>query len=392
MHSSLRDVNEREYEPILLSVGPYHNRKNALGEMEKYKIHYLKSLLQRRNEISAKRYVDAIRDMVDRARGCYGNTFEIENDDFIEIMVLDGCFIVELFRKFSRSILHPDETTRDPIFVVKWYMNCLWRDLLLFENQLPLFVLQKLFELTKEEGEIDNFYAIAIRSFCSREEPDLDENSLSELPHLLGLFYLAMIPSESSSNGHDTNSKKHQEYHKFIPNATMLDNAGVKFKKTNKRIFDITFNKGVLEIPKLEIQDTTECLFRNLVAYEQHSGNHNLHRVTDYLLFMNCLINTSNDVELLCRCGIIDKLSYTDEKVSSIFNQLGSSIYFESENFYTDIFVNVNKYCSRNYNLEMAKLWHQYFNSTWSFISFLAAVLLLLLTATQTIFAVLSYK
>lgn len=394
VHSSLRNVNKLEYEPILLSVGPYHRKKRALQEMEKYKLHYLKSLLERMNENSVERLVTEMRSMVERARSCYGATFEIDNDDeFIEMMVLDGCFIIELFRKFS-STLSGDEITGDPIFCVKWYMNCLWRDLLLFENQLPLFVLHKLFELTKAEGEVEKFYTIAIRFFIPGETPNIDENSHLEIRHILGLFYKSIVPSTSNStNGLERNSENCQSSRKFIPNASILYEARVEFKATNKNIFEITFNKGVLEIPELEIQDTTECLFRNLIAYEQYSGNHSLHRVTDYLLFMNCLVNTSEDVKILCRHGIIDKNSLTDERVSTIFNQLGLSVYCESENFYyAEIFANMNKYCSRSYNLEMAKLWHQYFNSTWSLVSFLAAVLLLFLTATQTIFAILSYK
>jgi hypothetical protein len=78
-----------------------------------------------------------------------------------------------------------------------------------------------------------------------------------------------------------------------------------------------------------------------------------------------------------------------DEAVSTMFNKLGDGVV---SNFcYADIFRDVNKHCRRRQNVWIAKLRHNYFNSPWALISFLAAAFLLLLALTQTIFSILSY-
>ncbi|KAB1224356.1 hypothetical protein CJ030_MR2G007771 [Morella rubra] len=59
----------------------------------------------------------------------------------------------ELFRMYANKNSRNDS---DPIFQMSWMLPGLKRDLLLLENQLPFFVLTKLFEMTKvtEEDEV----------------------------------------------------------------------------------------------------------------------------------------------------------------------------------------------------------------------------------------------
>ncbi|GMN64745.1 hypothetical protein TIFTF001_033826 [Ficus carica] len=176
--------------------------------------------------------------------------------------------------------------------------------------------------------------------------------------------------------------------------AMALKQVGVKFQRAKHRtaFYDITFSNGVMRIPRLEIYDSTESFFRNLVAYEQHSKQYILQQVGDYLQVMNCLINTSKDVELLRHYRIIDNRIGNDEKASAMFNQLCSGVGFVREMFlYTQMFDEVNKFCNNPWNKRMTKLKNEYFGSTWALISFMAAALLLLLTALQTVYSPLSY-
>ncbi|VVA34120.1 PREDICTED: UPF0481 [Prunus dulcis] len=66
------------------------------------------------------------------------------------MMILDGCFVIELFRKFvvrqTSDEKHVDGN--DPIFRMDCMFQYLCHDLLLLENQLPWFVLQHLYNLT----------------------------------------------------------------------------------------------------------------------------------------------------------------------------------------------------------------------------------------------------
>jgi hypothetical protein len=65
---------------------------------------------------------------------------------FVDMMVMDGCFLLE----WARTWLLPvavDYATNDPVFSVRSYIK-LWptirRDMIAMENQLPLLVLQRL--------------------------------------------------------------------------------------------------------------------------------------------------------------------------------------------------------------------------------------------------------
>lgn len=64
----------------------------------------------------------------------------------IEMMVLDGCFIVELLTKFRDSERREDN---DPIFLMGWMLTMLRRDLMLFENQLSFFIICKLYDINR---------------------------------------------------------------------------------------------------------------------------------------------------------------------------------------------------------------------------------------------------
>ncbi|KAG2726294.1 hypothetical protein I3760_01G106000 [Carya illinoinensis] len=147
----LRDVNENAYTPTLLVIGPYHHGKVGQEFMEEHKLHYLKQMLQR-TEGSVETYITALREMEERARKCYVECISQTPDEFIEMMLLDGCFIIELFRKCARIYLETRDEEYDPIFQTEWMLNSISRDLLLFENQLPFFVLAKLFDMSESNG------------------------------------------------------------------------------------------------------------------------------------------------------------------------------------------------------------------------------------------------
>ncbi|KAK5772772.1 hypothetical protein PVK06_049067 [Gossypium arboreum] len=136
---------------------------------------------------------------------------------------------------------------------------------------------------------------------------------------------------------------------KFIRSATELEGAGISFfgdhiekmKDQNQGIevmFDIMFTKDtkVLKIPTLQVNDCTESLFRNYMAYEQFFPRGKPIYFVDYVVFMNNLINTGKDVQLLCESGVIDNWLGDDEAVALMFNKLRDSIYMMSEDFYYD--------------------------------------------------------
>ncbi|KAI8003415.1 UPF0481 protein [Camellia lanceoleosa] len=211
--------------------------------------------------------------------------------------------------------------------------------------------------------------------------------------HLLGLIHNNWLPSFAGivPNGDGSNKKGNW---RFIPNTIELQEAGVKLVKIEgASLFDIKFEYGVMKIPSLTIEDRTESFLRNLIAYEQYCPDNQLTYITDYVGFMDCLIDSPKDVEILSRRGIIDNWLGNNEVVSTIFSKISDAVTGPTSHFqYADIVNRVNIHCDKRWNRWMAKLNQNYLNSPWALISILAALVLLLLTFTQTVFTVFPRK
>ncbi|KAJ6944213.1 hypothetical protein NC652_009584 [Populus alba x Populus x berolinensis] len=386
--SRLRHVNERAFEPEILSIGPYHRGKDKLKMMEEHKKRYLQELLQRRGESSVERYVEAMSGVEGKARKFYDQSVSLCQDEFVEMLLLDGCFIVELIRKCNNIPGVSGED--DPVFEVPWILSCIETDTMLLENQLPFFVLLKLFTMTSGQSEKD-FFGMALQ-FCQQIFQGLGNRRIpeTECKHLLDMLYHAGYQPPDS-----TESPKEIDWY-FIRNAKELQEAGIKFERrkgSSRLLFDVDFSEnGTIEIPRLKIDDRTESLFRNLDAYEQCSPGKHLY-VTDYITLMDCLISTQEDVQILRHSEIIENELGDDGKVCSLFNNLCRNVTNSQRRHfcYNEVFNRVNEHCNRKRNVWMATLKHDYFNSPWALLSFLAAVVLLLFTLAQTVFTVMSY-
>ncbi|KAM7461046.1 hypothetical protein LguiA_029167 [Lonicera macranthoides] len=304
VHDELRQVNEKAYEPNIIAIGPYHHRNENLKMMEDHKLRYLGHHLQGNNE-KLNRYVLALRALEQDARRCYVETPALDKDEWVKMLLLDGCFIIELVHKFKDKCFRE---TKDPIFKMDWVVKTLQCDLLLFENQLPFFVLCELFDMIEGKGR----------------EKNIPGDLKTLYKHLLGVVYDNWQPSFSE--------ERCDRDVKFIHCVTELRGAGIKFKKSKEsngsesNLFNIKFEEGVLQIPLLTITDATESFLRNLIAYEQCCEGPRSHFVSDYAVFLDCLINSPNDVRVLCRNGIIDNWLGEDEEVSSMFNKLTKSV------------------------------------------------------------------
>ncbi|KAF5465133.1 hypothetical protein F2P56_015164 [Juglans regia] len=131
-----------------------------------------------------------------------------------------------------------------------------------------------------------------------------------------------------------------------IHSATELEEVGVKFKKDEKsNLVSIKFNNGLMEISPLSIEDRTETYLWNLIAYEHYCDPQNgSNYVYNYVCFMDRLIKSPKDVELLCQKGIISNCLGDDEIISAMVNKLAHHVAF-STSIYARTFMNLNMHC-----------------------------------------------
>lgn len=139
------------------------------------------------------------------------------------------------------------------------------------------------------------------------------------------------------------------------------------------------------------MDDFLSSLLANCVAYEQCHKGHSSY-FTTYATFIDCLINTAKDVEYLCDKNIIENYFGTEAEIATFINNLGKEVAFDVHHCYlVNLFDDVYAYHKNNWHVYLATLKYTYFNTPWSFISVVAACVLLFLTILQTLYTVVPY-
>ncbi|EOA25503.1 hypothetical protein CARUB_v10018846mg [Capsella rubella] len=429
---NLKQNDRNSYFPETVSLGPYHHGNRHLRPMDHHKWRAV-NMVMKRNEQGIDMYINAMKELEMRARACYEGPINLNSKEFIKMLILDGCFVLELFRGAYKEngFLELGYDRKDPVFAMRASMHSIQRDMVLLENQLPLFVLNRLLELQLGSRNQTGLVAhLAVRFFdplMPTDEPltKTDQlnleyslatdkafdpfvmNSLGDKSglHCLDAFRRSLLQSTKTERSlpqkrvygglRVVDKRKKQMIHCV----TKLRDGGIKFRKRQSdRFWDIHFTNGYLEIPKLFIHDGTKSLFLNLIAFEQnHIDSSN--DITSYIVFMDNLIDSPEDVGHLRDCGIIEHWLESDSEVADLFNRIGQDTIFDISrdshlfglsNAAKRYYLHNNKYY-RKWNAWKKTLKQKYFDSPWGYISFFAALFLLILTSSQSYFAAYSY-
>ena len=390
--------------------------------MDRHKWRAVHQMLKRKNQ-RIDIYLDAMKELEDKARACYEGPLSLASHEFVEMLVLDGCFILELFRGYVVGFERLGYKRNDPIFAMRSMMYSIRRDMMMIENQIPMFVLDKLMGIQmgdpKKTGLVAELALIFFDPLSPIDEPltarektklktSLQSNNAMAFDplsdqysglHCLDVFRRSLLlkgpegaPRYWFKKWSQGNLVADERKTQLIHCATDLKEAGVKFRKRKTdRFWDIKFNNGVLQIPPLFVHDGTKSLFLNLVAFEQSHLDCS-HTITAYVVFMDNLINNADDVQYLHYRGIIEHWLGNDAEVADMFNHLCQEVVFDiNDSYLSDVSQQVNRHYHKRWNTWRASLKHKYFYNPWAVISFLAAVLLLLLTLSQTFYSVYNY-
>lgn len=292
-------------------------------------------------------------------------------------------------------------------------VQTLTHDLMLLENQIPYFVLQKLFNLISSSKTAFNgvypdmsledyvfwfFDSIPMLRFNYLKvfinNGDGTYNHLLDmLYHVCKVTFVQKLPSKYLYNNWG-----------FTRCATELFKSGFQIVRGhNSTIVDIRFINGKIFFPQVIIDKSSDTVFRNLIALEQ--TNVGRHYVTSYVKLMSTLMRSPEDVNLLERLGIIIK-SDDVEDISTFFKSLCSQVAFvdfcytdlcnEVENYQIPFWRwnRVKGYLSINYiewKESVKDLKRDYFKNKWSSMAFLAASFVILLGIVQTFYTIRAY-
>ncbi|KAG5550464.1 hypothetical protein RHGRI_015435 [Rhododendron griersonianum] len=108
--NDLRELNKSAYIPRIISIGPLHWKEKHLPtpmqDIKKYYAYYLFTrVTERMNSDVQKRKkktellqecVGKMKQCLERAKKFYAEELKLNDDEMVEMMLVDGCFILEL--------------------------------------------------------------------------------------------------------------------------------------------------------------------------------------------------------------------------------------------------------------------------------------------------------
>ncbi|XP_065859749.1 putative UPF0481 protein At3g02645 [Euphorbia lathyris] len=381
-----RELNKKAYTPQVVSIGPFHHGKHELRVMEDHKRRYLVDFLKR-CKINLEEYIGNIQKLEEPLRDSYAEITEHSREEFMEIMAVDGAFLLEYFLKGFSG----DCSSNDRIWHRQRLANDVRFDILMIENQLPFFLLEFLFELLKKSQV---YAGLSLKAIVAKGLMDATGwgwlkvnyimNGDREVKHLVDFIGICLQPSS------DVPLVMRRECESLTtPTISELHRAGVKFKpSSSKCLYDLKFNNGILEIPKITLADNDDIVMRNLQAFEQCHFPYKY--MNDYTCIMDMLINNEEDVELLVQNGIIENWLQDNLAVAAMINDLGNGCIVTSDNFhFAGLSHDLTAYYKKPWNKRKATLKQKYFSNPWTVISVIAAAFLLLLAIIQTVMSTL---
>ncbi|KAK2650719.1 hypothetical protein Ddye_018208 [Dipteronia dyeriana] len=381
----LRKINEEAYTPKLISIGPLHCGRKELMGMENQKKRYWSKFGERVNAQKLEEFKTYMESQEQSIRGNYSVTSKLRNSKYVAMILYDAVFIIELFlRNFYR--------TND--FLLKSPMaNSIIEDLLLLENQVPYFVLNDLYMKAFPSSEGDpSFFDLSLSFFSGMSIFNNVSFSAGEpqVNHFTDFLRGALIMEVQSTV--QSNGRKIYD----LPTATKLNESGLKFKGLEgKCLLDISLEKrkrgkwlpwfevNELQIPRIQIYDDTESMFRNLMALEMFHYPTQTH-ICNYVFLLDYLIDTSKDVDLLVEKEIIVNYMGDNEAIAKLFNTLCQHIILSNSCYY-DISEQIKAHYKYPWNHLKATFKSVYFSNLWTGTATVAATFLLILTVIQTV-------
>ncbi|KAI5558080.1 hypothetical protein BDE02_17G015200, partial [Populus trichocarpa] len=384
----LRKVKPEAYTPQLISIGPLHHGDAKVQIMKWKKLICFREF--KGNRMSDERIMDLVKIIQNKEKNIrqyYSKNFnEIGSWDFIEMILLDAVFIIEFLKESHGFGGRPKN-------LEPWMMPDIEEDLKLLENQLPFFIIEEIYdEVNRARQEIPSIPFLSLAAFhfgkyafseVVNTDPKVKgSRHFTDLLRNLMLYGVNVTPFTFGTI-------------KLKYSAVMLRKAGVRFRVARKKcMLNIRFEKGVLavwkgvlEIPRLEVDYSFERFVRNIMALEQCYKPFEAY-ICNYIRFMDNLINSAEDVDLLVGKGIILHWPGDNAALSNMFNKLNENIGDNSSTCYDDICRQINGHYEYRLNHMKANLRHVYFPTVWRGTGTVAAAILLILTLIQTITSV----
>ncbi|CAM0913076.1 unnamed protein product [Alopecurus aequalis] len=492
------------YVPQFIALGPYHHWRPELYEMERYKLAASRRAQRRLRPAGLK--LDALVAQFARlerkVRAYYHRYLDFNGETLSWMMVVDGTFLLEFLQIYAD--IRRRRRRR------KSAHNLILRDMLMLENQIPLFLLRKILEPQCASVEEASELLLSMVTGLMKElcpfkmmDGDFPAADVAKHAHLLELLYYLLVPQppaeDTTEEAHDHDESydleelpsdadekkasgggseyvaqlfaamwsmasklgngpldfvmkpiafaikapwkmltvvpgvsgiKHPVESFFmssgadgrgdpslssstaghlsrpplieeimVPSVSELINAGVQVAATTGSLSTVSFDcwTATLYLPAVTVDSNTELMVRNLVAYESSaaSGPLVLTSTTGELIFavylrslpytelMNGIIDTDEDVALLRQRGVLLIRMKSDGEVTKLWNGMSRSVRLTKVPVMDKAVEEVNRYYNSRWRVKSKRFMRKYIFSSWQLLTFLAAIMMLMLTTLQ---------
>lgn len=94
IENQIREIDRTAYEPCIVSIGPYHHGNPWLQTSQKKKWNCLNYILYMNYNVRLYDYLQSIVELEMQARNCYLNGVNMDSSEFLQMLLLDSCFIL----------------------------------------------------------------------------------------------------------------------------------------------------------------------------------------------------------------------------------------------------------------------------------------------------------
>ncbi|KAB2025250.1 hypothetical protein ES319_D06G137600v1 [Gossypium barbadense] len=244
-------TDPESYIPQMVALGPYHYSRPELHEMERYKLAAAKRAQKHLHRVKFNTLVDNLMRFEPQIRACYHKYLHFNGETLAWMMAIDASFLLEflqiygleegktLSRVSSRMSHLVDYAGR------KSAHNSILRDIVMLENQIPLFILLKVLEIQYSSLELaHDLLASMLKGLTKELSPlkatdNLPKIDISNRAHVLDFLHYMVVPmvDEEQSETNEPEDHKEDQGHKtsdsqfpsYLPNE--LWNLVSKIKK-----------------------------------------------------------------------------------------------------------------------------------------------------------------
>ncbi|KAJ6829251.1 putative UPF0481 protein [Iris pallida] len=201
------------YVPQIFAFGPYHHWLPKLYDMERHKIAAARRTMSRAVQ-QGGRIQDLVEQLMKREhkiRSYYQRNINHSMETIAWMMVVDASFLLEFLQNYTeknreairKKLIASARSRRADLERMKMGYNMVLRDIVMLENQIPLYVLRKLTKFLGPAESADSELSEMLSGFADEVSPfktmDADQPVVDDVvrhAHLLELLYYTIVPKQ----------------------------------------------------------------------------------------------------------------------------------------------------------------------------------------------------